>query len=670
MSEQTNTVNRETIREQIDMWVATYLEPEFEFRPHQRETIEDMLYNVLSHGEKYYAVEAPTGIGKSLINIIAGGILGEYYDIQTYVLVSDLFLWAQYDNFLKKYPDMPIAILKGQTGNYQCQINGEDIKNSDCRMAGLSWSSMWNRTLCEERGYTCAYTCEYVLARHKAIRVKTCVMTYQLFLFILNNPKFNMDSHGRPIFKPSEVVLCDECHNIPSIVKLQYSPSIVPDDFLKIEKLYLYGQKAQQLTLFDEEETDKDKYKFEEKTLSELSDKLNDCWAVWVNPKSRKDEDYEKMVIYLNVLKQFHTVSEEIKQDIARRKLLHQPISKDDMTMFKIASWHENNMCHWGDFVNAISITGYDYLLKEVSNTKDPKMSANERITTSFVCTKEDYITYRFLLTKSNYFCMLSATIGSKDSFNENMGFKYERWYQDTIEQLDKETDSLEITEKQFNEYIKQHRIDDIKMTGDEYVLKRVPPVFDFTKSPIYFLNKFKMSYKQKDVSLKRVCPLIYTLCLNKFKDRRGIIQTGSYQFAKHVYDNAPKEVKDRMLVYHGSREKDMMVQIHKMSSDTILVGPTLDEGIDLPGDECRFIFIIKTPYPSLQDKSIKEKCRLFPLWYNSFTASRMIQGIGRGVRYDGDYCDTYIFDACFYSLYVTTLEQWPQELRDRIQII
>ena len=106
------------------------------------------------------------------------------------------------------------------------------------------------------------------------------------------------------------------------------------------------------------------------------------------------------------------------------------------------------------------------------------------------------------------------------------------------------------------------------------------------------------------------------------------------------------------------------------MSPDTILVGPTLNEGIDLPGDDCRFIIILKVPYPSLGDKLVKEKIKLFPLWYNSTTSNEIIQGIGRGVRYDGDWCVTYILDACFWNLYLSTKDQYSIELQNRIKMV
>jgi Rad3-related DNA helicase len=148
------------------------------------------------------------------------------------------------------------------------------------------------------------------------------------------------------------------------------------------------------------------------------------------------------------------------------------------------------------------------------------------------------------------------------------------------------------------------------------------------------------------------------------------MIQTGSYEFAKRLYDEAPPEIRSRMLVYTGSREKFTVVKLHQLSENTILVGPTLNTGIDLPGDDCRFIIILKVPYPTLMDKLVNERNKLYPLWYNSHTSNEIIQGIGRGVRYNGDWCVTYILDASFNQLYRSTKNQYSEELQNRIKYI
>lgn len=618
------TINRKTVEGYILEWVNQKISNEFEFREHQFETIVDIIINILENGNKNYVVEAPTGAGKSLINIIAAGVLAEYFDLTSYILVSDLFLWEQYDKFIQQHKDMNFASIKGQTGNYTCLLNKEDMRNADCKMAGLSWASLFNKSTIDKYGYNCAYRCEYIKARKKALSAKVCLMTYQLFLFTMNNASWNQDNHGNPIFQKHDIIFCDECHNIPGIVQNQYSPIIKRDDFKKLNELYEYAYGNGINDLFEENS----QY---ELIISYSRDALNveleKIWKQFIKQDSIKKDDVNAMIQYFNILKYFTEVCESITSSISARKNNKLPISKDDIHLFKLCTWFQNYGCFWSDFNQAISEAGEDYLLKDIT-----VVNVDGDIHVSFKCTKEDFIVFKYLLSNANYKVMLSATVGGKKAYDENMGFKY--------------TDDKE---------------------SDYHVM---PSNFDFSKSPIHFLNKFKMSFREKEVSFVHLKKIIYSICETKFANERGIIQTGSYAFAKELYNSAPLNIKQRMLLYNGSREKTTCIKIHEISDNTILVGPSLNEGIDLPGDKCRFIIIMKVPYPSLADRLVKEKIKLFPLWYNSTTSNEIIQGIGRGVRFDGDWCVSYILDACFWKLYLDTQDQYSNEFKNRLNII
>lgn len=623
----------------VKEWTFEKISEKFEFREHQLECIVRIVKNILDHKYQNYVVEAPTGSGKSLINIISAGVLADYFDMTSYILCSDLFLFDQYEKFLKNHRHIGIASIKGQTGNYTCQLNGEDMKNADCKMAGLSWAAMFNPATIEKYGYDCAYTCQYVKARKKAIKAKVCVMTYQLFLFIMNNPNYNKDAKGMPIFAVHDVLFCDECHNIPEIVQMQYSPTIVTSHWEKLECLY-NGTTEHQPDLFD----DMDHEYASENDIhcvyphwSDLKKKIDEWWKVWTCPETRKDEDIECANEYLSILEAYKDPCQAIKDKIIQKKNNKEPITKDDIRMFKMVSWYENHMCEWHDFVTAIERTGHQYLLKDITIANEDK-----HISVAFKCTKEDFITWYFFLQRAQYKVMVSATVGTKEAYDERMGFKYEMKDQWSHENA--------IVNESFMEVI--------------------PSTFSFEESPVYFFNKFKMSFREREISFKHLKTVIYSILKTKFTSQKGMIQTGSYEFAKRLYDDAPYEIKQRMLVYSGSKEKVSMVKLHQMSEDTILVGPTLNTGVDLPGDDCRFIIILKVPYPSLADKLVHERNKLFPLWYNTHTSNEIIQGIGRGVRYNGDWCVTYILDACFYSLYQSTKHQYSDELQNRIKIV
>ena len=238
---------------------------------------------------------------------------------------------------------------------------------------------------------------------------------------------------------------------------------------------------------------------------------------------------------------------------------------------------------------------------------------------------------FNYLLKTSPNRVLLSATVGLKQAFDENLG---------------------------------------VRFTEEESNLKKIPSTFDFSRSPIYFYSKYKLSYTEKDASLKHLKPILYNLLIKNYAQYKGIIQTASYNLAKEFVKDAPNELKSRFLLYENSLEKTNFIKRHETSKNTILIGPSLSEGIDLPGDLCRFIIILKVPYASLKDKLVKAKMELFPSWYKSDASNTIIQGIGRGNRSKDDWCVTYIVDGCFGQLYAETKEQYPKELQDRIKMI
>lgn len=72
---------------------------------------------------KHTLMEAPTGSGKSITAIIAAYVLHKYYAKTSYILVSDLSLFAQYENDIAKLNANCFGCIKGKE-NYICNSNG------------------------------------------------------------------------------------------------------------------------------------------------------------------------------------------------------------------------------------------------------------------------------------------------------------------------------------------------------------------------------------------------------------------------------------------------------------------------------------------------------------------------------------------------------------------
>lgn len=616
---------RQQIEQNIREWATENIGSSFVFRENQLEIIADIVENIVELTDnKTHIVEAPTGSGKSLILIISAGVLYKYYKKTSYILCSDLFLWKQYDDFLDKLPklDTLFGRLKGQTGNYCCEKNKEDIRNAECRIARIPWSKLFNPSGNEARMFDCAKTCAYVKARHKAQKAPITLMTYQLYLYMINVVPNNVPT---PPFTERDIIFCDECHNIPNIISAQYTPTVSEALLEKFETIYDYNQLqfsglfAGDLTIYNLSQRWSTKY--------DLRKEFNERFNAMIQ-ETPNEESYEQITDYItNFVNMFDSTVGLIEDNA---KLLHAQgsLSTDAMTLYKTGSWFRNYCCFCNDFSEAIHSCGPEYIVKLIQE-KRKSITGEIYKTVNFKCSKEDYMCYTYLMSTSQNQVLTSATIGLKESFIDNIGLKYTEYPEPKIDKL--------------------------------------PSTFDFSKSPIFYLARYKMSYKCKDESFPKIEKLTYDI-IKKHQNQRGIIQTGSYENAIKLYNDAPKEVQNRLLIYNNSGEKNDIIDFHKLNSDTVLIGPSLNEGIDLPDDMCRFIVIMKVPYPSLADELVKAKMKLFPYWYNSETSNHIIQGIGRGNRHTNDWCVTYILDGCFTALYNSTKTQYSEELQNRIK--
>jgi Rad3-related DNA helicase len=82
------------------------------------------------------------------------------------------------------------------------------------------------------------------------------------------------------------------------------------------------------------------------------------------------------------------------------------------------------------------------------------------------------------------------------------------------------------------------------------------------------------------------------------------------------------------------------------------LVGSGMTEGIDLPGDLCRWQAITKVEWPDLGSPAVAAKQAQRPDWYAWAAARAVQQAVGRSSRGPGDWSVSYILDSSFQRLY------------------
>jgi len=107
-----------------------------------------------------------------------------------------------------------------------------------------------------------------------------------------------------------------------------------------------------------------------------------------------------------------------------------------------------------------------------------------------------------------------------------------------------------------------------------------------------------------------------------------------------------------RLVTYSAASERDDALRLYRATPGAVMVAPSLDRGIDLPGELCRVQVVVKVPFPNLGDKQVN--ARLYSpggdLWYRTNTVRTLVQMTGRGMRSAGDSCVTYLLDEQFAS--------------------
>jgi ATP-dependent DNA helicase DinG len=146
----------------------------------------------------------------------------------------------------------------------------------------------------------------------------------------------------------------------------------------------------------------------------------------------------------------------------------------------------------------------------------------------------------------------------------------------------------------------------------------------------------------------------------------KGLIHVPSYEAGRRlVHDlgtRAPRESR-RLLWIDSAGGKGGALQLHRASPlPTVLVSPSLREGVDLPDDYLRFQVVTKLPYPDLGDPWTAARRERDPRWYAVETAKALLQAYGRSCRHADDHGVTYVLDAQFARFvqrYRVLLPEW-----------
>jgi Rad3-related DNA helicase len=198
-----------------------------------------------------------------------------------------------------------------------------------------------------------------------------------------------------------------------------------------------------------------------------------------------------------------------------------------------------------------------------------------------------------------------------------------------------------------------------------------IPSEFPLENRPIFFKPVGNMSSKTKKDSLPLLAAYTEKLLSHpKYVGVKGIIHTHSYDITKYMMEYLTSRGFGDRLISHtnlpGSR--DAAVAKHLASPHaTILVSPSMTEGLDLKEELSRFQIILKVPYAYL-DPYVNARMARDSAWYAWQTALTLVQATGRSVRSTTDKAHTWILDSEFQNFLLRNERIFPNWWLDSIQ--
>ena len=328
-----------------------------------------------------------------------------------------------------------------------------------------------------------------------------------------------------------------------------------------------------------------------------------------------REDDHQELMRHIGEFRGIAVIYRRVQSAAliqSKMRFKHGEVPREWQTFFGRMDRLKDIWCKFDDYHDIIKELGTDAI---VINRKE-----NE---TQFLCLEEAMMIEKFLQKKSGFKVFMSATLGDIRSYAR---------------------------------HTKMGNAKVIRMSNN----------FSYEKSPVVFINRHKLSFREREQNLPKVVKTLDKI-LEKHKGQSGIIHAGSYDFTNYI--NKHSKHKFSFITYDVAKERQVAIRNFNENDGKILVGPSLLEGLDLKDDKSRFQIFFKVPYPSLNDPLVKAKMSAFPDWYDWKTGIAVQQGSGRSIRSKDDWAVTYILDACFRSL-INKKGLFPPSFEERLKTI
>jgi Rad3-related DNA helicase len=197
-----------------------------------------------------------------------------------------------------------------------------------------------------------------------------------------------------------------------------------------------------------------------------------------------------------------------------------------------------------------------------------------------------------------------------------------------------------------------------IGLPADKIISIKEPSPFPPENRPIIYSPAGSMSARNIDKTLPVLKTMVNEI-INNHKNEKGIVHTHSIKVANYLKNNIKNK---RIIVAYGENREKALQRHSKSKIPTVLISPSMTEGVDLKGKLSEFQILCKVPFPYLGDKVVKKKMNKWKWWYNTQTIRTIIQSVGRSIRSEDDKAVTYILDSDWKRIKSSCRNDFPKD--------
>jgi Rad3-related DNA helicase len=178
-----------------------------------------------------------------------------------------------------------------------------------------------------------------------------------------------------------------------------------------------------------------------------------------------------------------------------------------------------------------------------------------------------------------------------------------------------------------------------IRVSESTFPIKNRPLIQDY---------QGKATHKTMDAYLSKMLQRIDDYYIPNKMVNKGVVHTHSHKIARYILANS--KYKNMMVSNtdnEGNRD-EIFQEFFDSKPPKVMVSCSMDLGVDLFDERCRWQLICKIPYPDMNDPQIKKRMEREPDWYDYRSVVDLIQTYGRACRSETDWAETYVLDSMF----------------------